>query len=335
MGTGTATALPRLTKSISATAEIRLSYQHSVFSFEFAALDYWAPEKNRYSYKMEGFDAEWIAAGTKNSATYTNLNPGAYIFRVRGANCDGVWNEQGAAVKLTIAPPFWMTWWFRGLGLAAAAGLLALLHHHRVQRLLELDRLRVRLASDLHDDLGSTLNAIAMKTEMMQAGVAPEENSQQLTQIGHMCREMINALRDVVWSIDARNDRVKDLLDHMREFAESTLAEHNIEIQFITSAIDMEKRLAFNLRQNFHLIFKEALNNILKYADASQVRVEMSNGGKIFQMKISDNGKGLAAASRRYGNGLRNMEMRAEQIGAELEYENDAGFAVRLKRPAL
>ncbi|MGH7601270.1 MAG: ligand-binding sensor domain-containing protein, partial [bacterium] len=335
MGVGTATRLPRLTKSISATEEISLSYQHSVFSFEFAALDYWAPEKNQYSYKMEGFDAEWIAAGTKNSATYTNLNPGEYVFRLRGANCDGVWNEEGASVKLTIAPPFWLTWWFRGLGLAAAAGLLALLHHYRVQRLLELDRLRVRLASDLHDDLGSTLNAIAIKTEMMQAGMAPEENSQQLTQIGRMCREMIKALRDVVWSIDARNDRVKDLLDHMREFAEATLAERNIEIQFVTSAINMEKRLAFNFRQNLYLIFKEALNNVLKYAEASQVRVEMSNGEKIFQMKISDNGKGLEGAPQRNGDGLRNMKLRAEQIGAELEYENSAGFAVLLKRPAL
>jgi len=271
----------------------------------------------------------------KNSATYTNLNPGEYIFRVRGANSDGVWNENGASVKLTIAPPFWMTWWFRGLGLAAAAGLLALLHHYRVQRLLEIDRLRVRIASDLHDDLGSTLNAIAMKTEMMQAGIAPEENSQQLTQIGRMCHEMIKALRDVVWSIDARNDRVKDLLDHMREFAESTLAERNIEVQFITAEIDMEKHLPFNFRQNLYLVFKEALNNILKYAEASQVRVEMSNGSKVFQLKIYDNGKGLDETSRQNGNGLRNMKLRAENIGAQLEYENNGGFAVLLKRPAL
>lgn len=104
-----------LRRSITTASEIRLSYRDNVFSFEFAALDFAAPEKNQYAYKMEGFNQDWIQAGTKRTATYTNLDPGNYVFRVKGSNNDGVWNEDGAAIKLVITPPWWQTWWAYGL----------------------------------------------------------------------------------------------------------------------------------------------------------------------------------------------------------------------------
>ncbi|MBT1689756.1 hybrid sensor histidine kinase/response regulator [Dawidia soli] len=114
-----------LKKHICVVKEITLSYEHSVFSFEFAALSYISPEKNQYAYKMEGFDKEWIYAGTQNSATYTNLNPGEYVFKVKASNNDGFWNEQGTSVRILIPPPFWLTWWFRTLvGLAITGAVL-------------------------------------------------------------------------------------------------------------------------------------------------------------------------------------------------------------------
>jgi len=115
-----------LQKPIAETEEITLSYEHKVFSFEFAALDYTDPAKNRYAYKMENFDQDWQQAGTKRTATYTNLNPGKYVFRVKAANNDGVWNEDGAAIKIIITPPWWRTWWAYGFyGLLLVAGVFA------------------------------------------------------------------------------------------------------------------------------------------------------------------------------------------------------------------
>ncbi|MBT1710035.1 response regulator [Fulvivirgaceae bacterium PWU5] len=117
-----------LKKHISEVKEITLSYKQSVFSFEFSVLNYISPEKNQYAYKMEGFDKEWIYAGTQNSATYTNLNPGEYVFKVKASNNDGFWNEQGTSVNIIIPPPFWLTWWFRTLaGLATIGGVLLFL----------------------------------------------------------------------------------------------------------------------------------------------------------------------------------------------------------------
>lgn len=106
--------------------EIRLSYQNNFLSFDFVVLDYSAPEINRYAYKMEGIDQDWVYAETRRHADYPNLPPGRYTFRVKGANNQGVWNEQGTALRITITPPLWGTWWFRGgLILLLAAGVMA------------------------------------------------------------------------------------------------------------------------------------------------------------------------------------------------------------------
>ncbi len=108
-----------LTQSISQTKELTLSYTQSVFTFEFAALNFTLPGKNQYAYKLEGFDQDWNQVGTQRKATYTNLNPGEYTFRVKASNNDGLWNEKGTSIKVIITPPFWQTWWFR-LGVAIA-----------------------------------------------------------------------------------------------------------------------------------------------------------------------------------------------------------------------
>ena len=126
VGLSTAEATP-IKKVIAETDEIRLSYKDNVFSFEFAALEYTEPEKNQYAYKMEGFDHDWVKIGAKREAVYTNLDPGEYIFRVKGSNNDGVWNEKDTSIKVIISPPFWRTWWFTALsalllGLAVYGG---------------------------------------------------------------------------------------------------------------------------------------------------------------------------------------------------------------------
>ncbi|HEY0054676.1 MAG TPA: response regulator, partial [Pedobacter sp.] len=111
-----------LAKSIGYTKELTLSYKQSVFTFDFAALNYLLSEKNQYAYKMEGFDKDWNYVGNKRSATYTNLDPGEYVFRVKASNNDGVWNEKGTSIKVIITPPFWVTWWFRTLLAASILG---------------------------------------------------------------------------------------------------------------------------------------------------------------------------------------------------------------------
>ena len=107
-----------LGRPIAEVEEIALTHRDDFISFTFAALDFRAPEKNRYAYQLEGFDDRWVEAGSRREATYTNLDPGNYVFRVKAANNDGVWNPEGISVRIAIRPPFWGTWWFRMLALA-------------------------------------------------------------------------------------------------------------------------------------------------------------------------------------------------------------------------
>ncbi len=324
-----------LDTTISARSTLTLSYEDNFFSFEFDALDFTHPEKNQYAYKMEGFDADWIHSGTRRYASYTNLDHGEYRLRVKGSNNDGVWNEAGAAIRIAITPPFWETWWFRGLALAAMALGLVWLYRHRVARLLEVERLRVRIASDLHDDIGATLTKISLHAELIEESQEPNEVRDSLRKIGAMSRELVTTMSDVVWSIDARNDTVGNLLDRMREFAASVLAAKSATFTFSASGLDLQKQLSVTLRQNVYLIFKEAINNIAKHAaEASHVDINLKNAEGNFNLIVRDDGKNSKSGEKLTGQGLRNMKMRAARIGGRLDFSCENGCIVSLTAPA-
>ena len=118
----------KLPKPISEIKKLQLSYQDSLFSFQFAALDYTIPGRNKYTYKLEGLENEWIPLNHKRDITFTRLPPGDYVFRVKGSNSDGVWNEKGASIAIIISPAFWQTWWFKLLSVILIFMILALLH---------------------------------------------------------------------------------------------------------------------------------------------------------------------------------------------------------------
>jgi signal transduction histidine kinase len=256
---------------------------------------------------------------------------------VRGSNHDGVWNEHGAAVRLVITPPFWKTWWFRFLAASVAAGLLLMIYRYRIARLLEVERLRVRIASDLHDDIGATLTKISLHSELIEESAEPNEIRESLRKIGAMSRELVTTMSDIVWSIDARNDTVGDLVDRMRDFAVGVLSAKAATVTFDLAGLEVQKKLPVNLRQNIYLIFKEAINNIAKHAAASQVEVQLRNAEGKFRMTVRDDGQGWRGNEyeKQTGHGLRNMKMRAVRIGGHLDISRNGGCTVSLIAPAL
>lgn len=184
-----------LKDNINEAREITLPYTASVFSFEFATLNYTMPEQNQYAYKLEGFDREWHYVGTHNSATYTNLDPGEYVFRVKGSNNDGVWNEKGTSIKLIITPPYWKTWWFRIGALVLLAGSITLLYRMRVRTvegqksaLEELVRERTNEVTEQKERMEAQNENMKTLNEQLQAQtnflqLINEELEQQKTEI--------------------------------------------------------------------------------------------------------------------------------------------------------
>ena len=325
-GDSTVFSAPRL------PARVELRYPLRDFTVEYLALDYTNPRENGYRYMLEGYDQTWIEAQSRRSARYTNIDAGTYVFAVLGSNADGLWSEEAAKLTIIIYPPYWGTLWFKALLVLLGVGLLILVYRLRMARALAMERMRIRIASDLHDDIGSTLTKIAVQSEIIQATDDVETMRVASGKIGSASRTIIGMLSDIVWSIDARNDTVGDLLDRMREYASEILPASQIEYTFAVHGLVPERPLAVAVRQSLYLILKEALTNITRHSTARHVEIALVNGPAFFTMRIANDGSRKESEAMSGHAGLKNMTMRARQIGGELSTEGPPGFAVVLRR---
>jgi ligand-binding sensor domain-containing protein/two-component sensor histidine kinase len=310
------------------TKEIKLSYRQNVFSFTFSALSYVHPEKNQFAYMLEGFDKDWVYTdASKRFVTYTNLDPGDYTFKVKASNNDGVWNETPTAVRLIITPPYWKTWWFTLLCVLTGACIVFAIFYLRLQKLRDIHRIRNKIASDLHDDLGATLSSISIMSELANQqikGQSPQASS-LLEKIGSSSRNMIESVNDMVWAINPKNDSFENIIKRMRTFAAEILSAKDIAFHFDFDKNVLQSKLKMDIRRNFYLIFKEAVNNIAKYSYAANAFVMIWNRESNLKMTIRDDGNGFDPDSVLRGNGLTNMQQRAEGIKARFNLKSIPG----------
>lgn len=304
-----------------------LKYNLNFFSFEFAALSYNNSKANRYSYMLEGIDKQWRDAGTQSFAGYTDIRPGHYVFKVKASNNDGVWNNDPVTVQVIIAPPWWQTWWFYTLCALAACGIIYMIYRIRIQQILKLYKLRSSIAKDLHDDVGSALSSIALLSNISEkakakASLKPEEI---FSRIGDTSKRMIDLMDDIVWSVNPDNDRFSNMLVRMREYAAEMLEPKDIDLNFHTADDIDALRIPMEMRKDYFLIFKEAVNNLAKYAACNAACISIKKENKNIVTIIKDNGKGFDAAIIHAGNGLKNMQQRAAAIKAKLHIETQQG----------
>ena len=302
---------------------IDLSYKQNMITFNFAALNFSNPALNQYAYKLEGFDEDWIDCGHKQSATYTNLNGGTYVFRVKGANNDGLWNETGSSVVLRVHPPFWKTWWFILLLALAITGLLYAYYRIRINQLMRLQLIRARIARDLHDDIGSTLSSINMISSMADQKEVPATRSGELFHtISQASGQAMDLMSDIVWSINPKNDRMEMIITRMRQYASEILEAANISFDLEVDEKNKEVLLPLEIRKDFYLIFKEAINNVAKYSRAAHVTIRLDFRDHVIRLLIKDNGVGFDPLSTDHGNGLRNMKARAEHLRGKITIDS-------------
>lgn len=313
---------------------INLNHDENYLSFSYSALEFSSPGKIRYAYMLEGFDNEWNEVGGKREAQYTNLDPGHYVFRVKAANPDGHWTVPGEAINIVIYPPFWNTWWFTTLVIALIGAMVYMLHRYRLAQSLKVERLRNKIASDLHDEVGSSLTRISIYSDLLQNETMREENKGYLKNINVLSREVVSTMSDIVWSIDNRSDTMGAIILRMKDLATEVLQAKNIELDFKVNNVPDHTTLDPAQKQNLYLIFKESINNIVKHAGATQVMVSLNNEGGEFSMIIKDNGKGFKHNGQAKGNGLRNMQRRAQAIGGTFQARNEAGTTITFQRKA-
>ncbi|MES2775050.1 MAG: two-component regulator propeller domain-containing protein [Bacteroidota bacterium] len=325
-----------LSTAIYLSDKIVLPYNDNMISFEFSALDFAAPLKNMFQYKLEGFDKDWVNSGNIHSATYTNLDPGTYTFRVKGSNKDGVWNHEGTSIVLTILPPWYMTWWFRILVafLILSAGYA--LYKYRLNKALELMAVRNRIASDLHDEIGSNLSNISIFSNVArQQNIPDPRHMGMLEKISEYSQISMDAMNDIVWMINARNDRFENIMVRMRTLASEIFEAKNYQLHIRFDERLNDVKLNMDKKKNFYLIFKEAVNNVAKYADGTDVWIELTLINNKLKLLIKDNGKGFDPLQAKHGNGLVNMKSRAALLKGMLDiYSSTAtGTTIELNFP--
>lgn len=310
--------------------ELVLRPEDRAVTFDWAVLFFSRPDRCTSRYRLEGLDDGWIDAGTGRSARYTNLEPGRYRFRVVSANADGAWSEDGASLALRVLPPYWRTAWFRAISLLLVALLTLLGYRLRVARLRRLERMRLRIAGDLHDELGGDLSGIAVAAGVVARREAlSREDRERLGGIERTAIEVMHGLRDIVWCVDPARDRVEDLAARLAGCARTLFAESGVELEFaldeIPGALSMDRRRAL------YLSGKELLHNAARHARARRVRLALSRTEGGLRLEVEDDGEGLAPSGTAQGTGLGSVRRRMREVGGRFELESRSGAGTRAR----
>jgi signal transduction histidine kinase len=324
--------------------ELTLNAAQNNLQIDFFSLSLEHAEQLRYQYRLEGADVDWSAPTDQRTVTYANLAPGHYRFMVRALSADGITSAQPAFIEFRILRPIWQRWWFLTLALMAGGFAAFMLYRYRVRQLLALEHVRTRIASDLHDDIGASLSRMAILSEVVkrQDEIKSGASARMLTEIADSARSLVDAMSDIVWSIDPHRDDLRSVTARIRQFASDVLEARGIKWDLQLPRELAQVRLNAEQRRHILLIFKEALNNVVRHADCATVTLSLSCDGRSLMAEILDDGRGFqppqaeqANGNGRGGNGLKNMRARVAQLGGELDITSspDAGTHLRFKVP--
>jgi signal transduction histidine kinase len=299
---------------------------------QYTSIDFHDDHQLRYQYQLEGVDADWGAPSAQTAVNYARLAPGDYRFLVRAVNEDGIASLEPATLEFRILWPVWQRWWFIAT-MAMLAGLAAYtFYRYRVARLLEIERVRTRIASDLHDDIGANLSLIAGLSDVLrqQTPSSDPQVNERLSLIASVSRRSVDAMSDIVWAINPTRDYVSHLTQRMRRFANETLGPRGIEFRFESPCDADDTRIGADVRREVFLIFKEAVNNLARHSECSFASFSLQSQSGTALLKVSDNGKGFVVEEANWGQGLASMRKRAEKIGAELFLTSSPGAGTTL-----
>lgn len=313
---------------------IVLRHDQNFFAFEFAAPQFFKGQVD-YSYMLENYDKDWIEAGERNFTNYSNLDGGEFTFKVRATDRKGNWIGGYASVKITIIPPFWKRWWFYALCVAITGAGIYGFYRYRINELTKRQNIRNKIAQDLHDSVGSTLSSISVYSQVAKIQHAKGNNEQLsdvIQKIGITSTDMISEMNDIVWAINPRNDSMEKILQRMESFAKPLLQTKNISLVFDYDRSLLHVNLSMEQRKNFYLIFKETVNNVVKYSEAKNLQVSIKVEHHAVHFIAKDDGVGFDAVQMKAlaarslsGNGLNNMKRRAKEMTGTCSIDSAPG----------
>jgi len=320
--------------------------------FRYTGLRFDATEAIRFRYRLEGWDPDWVEAGTSRTAIYNFVPPGKYRFSVIACNRDGLWAASGAELKLVFERYFWQSWWFIGFAgfalLVAVGATVRLAVKQKIKRKLKrleqeraLEQERTRIARDLHDEMGAKLCRISFLSEhARRSDITPTDLQEQITSISDDSREVLRSLDEIVWAVNPQNDTLEHLASYIGQYAQDYFQATGVECEVDSPALLPPHPVSSQLRHHLFLAVREALTNILKHSGASQVKVSLACVEDRFEIAVADNGKGFGPVTGQArtdspvgdsGNGLPNMDRRLAEMGGHCQVESAPGRGTTVK----
>lgn len=313
--------------------EIVLAPGNTAIEIEYNSIDFLNPGNIKVKYRLKNYNDVWIVSDNSGKARFVNLQPGKYEFEIISTDSNGQWTEKVYVLPIFLQPYWWQTAWFKIavllLFIVAMVVSIKFLINRRLKKqrvILEkemaLQRERERISRDLHDNVGATLSSIKVYSEILKIN----PNDPQLAElISANSSEMIEGLELIAWSTNHVHDHLRSLKSMMRKFAVPLCHVKGIEFRVSNEGVDDDLQMPGEIRQHLFLIFKESVNNMVKYAEATACVVEINIIAKQFTVTISDNGKGFDGSIKGTGNGLLNMQQRANKIGGKLTINSEPG----------
>jgi len=318
--------------------QINFTHKDKIISFDFTGINFIDPNKTEYAYFLDHYDDTWNYTRNVSHATYTSLPRGDYTLRVKATNKAGMWDVPESTLKIHVAGPFWITWWFISSCLAFSFIIIYSIYRYRLAQFKKILDIRNKISQDLHDDIGSTLGSISIQSASVQH-MKREDYTEILSTVKHMgesTRSAMENMSDIVWAINPKNDSFKSMIDRFKIASYKLLDARNIKLD-VSIPEGVEKiKLDIEQRKNLYLILREAIYNVAKYSEASHCQVTATALHKTLQMLITDDGKGFDhIASSLGGNGLINMKQRAAELKGMLNIQSGAqkGTSIALQFP--
>ena len=311
---------------------IVLEPEQNTFAFNMVGIDYKSPKNINIFYKLSGYDTEWITAANPSEARYTNVPEGNYTFMLKA----GFFNEYGdietKSYEIFIKTPFQRTWWFRTIMAALICGLGYSFYRFRINQILRLQEVRNRISIDLHDEIGATLSGIGILSAVAKQKMAATHPAFSLLgRINEDAQTIGNSIDDIVWSVNPKNDELGNVISRMSRNAAEIFDAKGIEYKIDTPETIKEIKLSLEQRRDLYLIYKEAVNNLVKYANCTFVNINMQLKNNMFTLEIIDNGIGFDPKIITGRNGLNNMKTRARKLGGTLSISSELNKGTSIK----
>ncbi len=318
-------------------ADLTLASSQNQVSIDFLGLGASLGEELLYRFKMEGTAGDWSEPTTQRTVDFPILSPGTYRLLVKAVTADGTESAVPAAFRFTILPPIWQRWWFLLIWATLVTLGLFSLYRYRLNHLLALERIRTRIASDLHDDIGASLSRIAIMSEVAKRHVpnGDGESLSLMNSIADSARELTASMRDIVWAIDPRRDDLASVVSRIRHFASDVFEAKGIKWDFQTPANLEKLPLGPDQRRHLLLFFKEAITNVARHSECNSARLAIAVEGNNVLGEVHDDGKGIsedpAGSNGRGGHGFDSMKRRISQLAGMLQIDSAPGEGAHLK----